>query len=374
MWRALQSSTSGLAPNDFGHCKVDCWIGRVTGLEDAPLAPEYKHFDCRNNRLAHLALQQDDFLQAIEELKARVDPRRIGLFLGTSTSGILSTEEAYLVERETGELPVDYRYRETQDLYSVTDFVRQRLGLKGAAHTVSTACSSSAKVFCDAHRFVASGICDAAVVGGVDSLCLTTLFGFNSLELVSNQICRPFDQGRKGISIGEAAGFMILEKEAAKRAEIAMLGYGESSDAYHISTPRPDGAGAIAAISDALGRAGLKPPQIDYVNLHGTATPFNDRLEASALEKVLGSQTPCSSTKGWTGHALGAAGITEAVIACMSIRHQWLPGTLNCVDPEPGLGINLLLSSRPGLVERVMSNSFGFGGSNCSLVFGATAC
>jgi 3-oxoacyl-[acyl-carrier-protein] synthase-1 len=153
-----------------------------------------------------------------------------------------------------------------------------------------------------------------------------------------------------------------------------MLGYGESSDAYHISTPRPDGAGAVRAMGDALGRAGLTASQIDYVNLHGTATPLNDRLEASALAKVVGSHTPCSSTKGWTGHALGAAGITEAVIACLSIRHQWLPGTLNCLDPEPNLGIDLLQSSRPGLIRRVLSNSFGFGGSNCGLVFGSTAC
>jgi 3-oxoacyl-[acyl-carrier-protein] synthase-1 len=167
---------------------------------------------------------------------------------------------------------------------------------------------------------------------------------------------------------------MVLEKGSADRAEFALLGYGESSDAYHISAPRPDGAAAMGAMGDALRRASLKASQIDYVNLHGTATPLNDLLEASALAKVVGSQVPCSSTKGWTGHTLGAAGITEATMACMSIRHQWLPGTLNCMEPEPGLGIGLLLSSRPGQVRRAMSNSFGFGGSNCSLVFGSTSC
>jgi len=374
LWRALQTGRSGLTPNDFGHARVECWIGRVAGLEDAPLEPDYREFDCRNNRLALLGLRQDDFLHAVENLKSRTDPRRIGLFLGTSTSGILSAEAVFRTQRETGQLPVDYHYRETQDLYSLTDFVRRRLGVQGPAHTVSTACSSSAKVFCDAHRFIASGVCDAAIVGGVDSLCLTTLFGFNSLELVSSQACRPFDRARNGISIGEAAGFMVLEREAPGSAEIAMLGYGESSDAYHISTPRPDGAGAMAAMGDALRRAGLKASQIDYVNLHGTATPLNDRLEASALAEVVGCHTPCSSTKGWTGHALGAAGITEAVISCLSLRQQWLPGTLNCLDPEPELGIDLLQTSRPGQIRRVMSNSFGFGGSNCSLVFGSTAC
>ena len=374
MWRALESGTGGLTPNDFGHSRIACWIGRVAGLEDEAQESEYQDFECRNNRLAQLGLQQDGFLEAVDNLKRRTDPRRIGLFLGTSTSGILSAEEAFRAQRETGEFPTDYHYRETQDLHSVTDFVRRRLGLRGPAYTVSNACSSSAKVFCDAHRFIAAGICDAAIVGGVDSLCLTTLSGFNSLELVSDQVCRPFDRARKGISIGEAAGFMVLEKESRDATEIAFLGYGESSDAYHISTPRPDGAGAIDAMADALGRAGLQASQIDYVNLHGTATPINDQREASALASVFGNRTPCSSTKGWTGHPLGAAGITEAVIACMTIRHQWLPGTLNCADPEQDLGINLLQSSRPGQIRHVMSNSFGFGGSNCSLVFGSTGC
>ncbi len=374
LWQSLQSGCGGLIPYDFGQAKLDCWIGRAEGIEDEVMEPEFRRFDCRNNRLAQLALHQDGLLDAVESLKGRVDPKRIGLFLGTSTSGILSGEDAFREFCRSGALPGEFRFRETQDLYSLTDYVRGRLGLLGPAYTVSTACSSSAKVFCDAQRFIATGICDAAVVGGVDSLCYTTLFGFNSLELVSHRPCRPFDRGRNGLSIGEAAGFVILEQEPTGAAPIALLGYGESSDAYHISTPRPDGAGAIRAMKDALQRAGLDVSDIDYVNLHGTATPSNDRIEAQAVNRLFGARVPCSSTKGWTGHALGAAGILEAIITCLCIEHQWIPGTLNCDDPEPDLAIDLRQTSGPGELRRAMSNSFGFGGSNCSLIFGQYPC
>lgn len=374
LWKALQSDRSGLVPNDFAQAKLDCWIGPVAGLEDETMEPEFRRFDCRNNRLAQVALHQDGFLSAVDALKRRIDPKRIGLFLGTSTSGILSTEEAFRTFKRTRAWPTEFHYQETQDLFSVTDYVRNRLGLEGAAFTISTACSSSAKVFCEAQRFIVSGMCDAAVVGGVDSLCYTTLFGFNSLELISDRPCRPFDRKRNGLSIGEAAGFMILEREPSGADSVALLGYGESSDAYHISTPRPDGAGAIQAMKEALQRAGLDASEIDYVNLHGTATPANDRIEAQATSRLFGAQVPCSSTKGWTGHALGAAGIVEAVVACLCVEHQWIPGTLNCDDPESDLVIDLRQSSCPAVIRRAMSNSFGFGGSNCSLIVGQASC
>ena len=261
-----------------------------------------------------------------------------------------------------------------QQLRALDVGVRGRLDLKGPAFTISTACSSSAKVFCDAQRFIGSGMCDAAVVGGVDTLCYTTLFGFSSLELISDQPCRPFDRNRNGLSIGEAAGFMILEREPAGAAPVALLGCGESSDAHHLSTPRPDGAGAIRAMQAALQQAGLDATEIDYVNLHGTATPTNDRIEAQAVNRLFGARVPCSSTKGWTGHALGAAGIVEAVIASLCIERQWLPGTLNCDHPEADLAIDLRQSSGPAEIRRAMSNSFGFGGSNCSLIFGQPSC
>ena len=235
--------------------------------------------------------------------------------------------------------------------------------------TISTACSSSAKVFASAARYIEAGIIDAAVVGGVDSLCLTTMHGFSSLQLVSDEPCRPFDAARKGMSIGEAAGFALVEKIGS--SSIALLGYGESSDAYHMSTPQPDGEGALGAMQQALTRAGLEPGEIDYVNAHGTATPANDRAEDRALVRLFGMRVPVSSTKGFTGHTLGAAGIVEAIVCFLALEHGLLPATLNSSAIEPGLESNVLLENRAAQVRRALSNSFGFGGSNCSLVFGA---
>ncbi|MGH8441289.1 MAG: beta-ketoacyl synthase N-terminal-like domain-containing protein, partial [Nevskiaceae bacterium] len=233
------------------------------------------------------------------------------------------------------------------------------------------ACSSSAKVFASASRAMRAGLCDAAVVGGVDSLCLTTLYGFNALQLVSADICRPADAQRNGISIGEAAGFAILEPGAADG--VALLGYGESSDAHHMSAPHPQGEGAAAAMRGALRSAGLQPQQVDYINLHGTATPANDAAEDQAVHAVFGDAVPCSSTKGWTGHTLGAAAITEAVIALLCVEHGLMPRSLNTRQRDPALRSGILLQQRQARVDRVLSNSFGFGGSNCSLLLGRPA-
>jgi len=237
---------------------------------------------------------------------------------------------------------------------------------------VSTACSSSAKVFASAWRLMHLGLCDAAVVGGVDSLCLNTLYGFSSLELVSPEPCRPAAPDRTGISIGEAAGFALLERpeRAGDHTGVALLGYGESSDAYHMATPHPEGTGAILSMQRALDCAGIAPEQVDYINLHGTATQTNDAMEDKATVTVFGSGTPCSSTKGWTGHTLGAAGITEAVISALCIQKGFMPRTLNTEEVDPAFGSRVLLEAREAPVACVLSNSFGFGGSNCSLVLG----
>jgi 3-oxoacyl-[acyl-carrier-protein] synthase-1 len=237
--------------------------------------------------------------------------------------------------------------------------------------TVSTACSSSAKVFLLAQRWIAAGVIDAAVVGGVDSLCLSTLHGFHALQLLSPEICRPFDAGRKGISIGEAAGFMLVE---ATPAAVSVSGGGESSDAWHMSTPHPEGLGAQDAMRAALAEAGLQAGDIGWVNAHGTATPANDRSEAAALAAVFGAAgVPVSSTKGITGHTLGAAGIVEAIITAAAVERQTLPPSANVDTPDASLPVDLVRTARPAALRHAMSNNFGFGGSNCSLIFSAGA-
>ncbi len=372
---ALRERRTGLRPNDFEHADLETYVGRVDGVEAQGVPAELADYDCRNNRLALMGLGADGFERAARDAARRYGAARVGVFLGTSTSGVLSTELAYReLDRNHGALPADYHYRETHNLYSLTDFSRRYLGLRGPALSISTACSSSAKVFATAHRYIQAGICDAAVVGGVDSLCLTTLYGFSSLELVSRDICRPADAGRDGLSIGEGAGFALLERpDRAESGDVLLLGYGESSDAHHMSTPDPRGGGAAKAMTEALARAGLQAGDIDYVNLHGTATPTNDRMEDAAVKQVFGTDTACSSTKGWTGHTLGAAGITEAVISALCLQNGLVPGSLNTRSVDPGFATAVQVSNEQRGLRRVASNSFGFGGNNCCLVFGANS-
>lgn len=368
--RALRVGEGGLRPCDFDGVALDTWIGRVNGLEDEVIEGRLADFDCRNNRLGMAGLEQDGFMDVVAEARARYGSRRIGVFMGTSTSGIHQTEQAYARrDPETGALPGDFNYRTTHNMFSIADFTRQVLGLEGPALVVSTACSSSAKVFASAWRAMQAGFCDAAVVGGVDSLCAMTLYGFNALQLVSEKPCRPADRDRDGINIGEAAGFALLEW-AGPEAGISLLGYGESSDAYHMSSPHPEGMGAALAMCRALESAGLEPSAIDYINLHGTATPANDLSEDRALMQVFEGGVPCSSTKGFTGHTLGAAGIVESVFACIGLEQGLMPPSLNTVHVDEAIHSPILLEVRDQAIRHVMSNSFGFGGSNASLVIG----
>ncbi|MEN8168020.1 MAG: beta-ketoacyl-[acyl-carrier-protein] synthase family protein [Pseudomonadota bacterium] len=369
--QALQSSRSGLRPCDFEDAVLQTWIGRVEGIEQSPLPESMARFECRNNRLARLTLELDGFSARVADAVKRYGANRIGVFIGTSTSGIRATEQAYRQrDRETERLPDDYLPSHTHNIFSPTRFVRQYLGLSGPALAISTACSSSAKVFAAAHRYIESGLCEAALVGGVDSLCLTTLYGFNALDLVSASPCRPWDAQRDGINIGEAAGFALLESTRANDQGDLLLGYGESSDAYHMSTPHPEGKGAALAMRQAIARAGLNSSDIDYVNLHGTATRSNDAAEDRAIVTILGDQVPCSSTKGWTGHTLGAAGITEAVFGLLSLRHGFIPGSLQTQELDPALHTHIQRENSSANPTHVLSNSFGFGGNNCSLLFG----
>ncbi len=373
MLRALRGKLSGLAPCHFDTARIDTYIGSVPGLDDFRVRPDLRDYDCRNNRLAQLCLEQDGFAREIAAACDRYGAGRIGLYLGTSTSGLHATELAYRRrDPKTGALPADYRYAETQNAYSLGEFVRRYLGLAGPGFVVSSACSSSAKVLGTAARMIAAGICDAAVVGGVDSLCLMTLYGFHSLGLTSPGPCRPYDVDRDGISIGEGGGFALLERaDRVDSGAILLLGVGESSDAYHMSTPHPEGLGARIAMQQALDSAGLAPSDIDYINLHGTATKSNDASEDKAVFEVFGGRTPCSSTKGATGHLLGAAGITEAIVCILAIEHGLVPGSANTRRVDPSLKSNYLLDGRDEKVTHALTNSFGFGGSNCSLVLGA---
>ena len=368
---SLEAQRSGLAPCHFETVSLDTFVGEVAGVDAVTLPRELADFECRNNRLAWLALAEDGFIEAVAETAARYGRRRVGVFLGTSTSGILETELAYRRrDPQSGALPEGFRYRGAHNTFSLGAFTQRALHLEGPAAVISCACSSSAKVFASARRAIEAGLIDAAVVGGVDSLCLTTLHGFHALQLVARTPCRPFDTTRDGLSIGEAAAFALLERvgTTADADAVLLLGTGESSDAYHMSAPPPDGRGARAAMLQALAAAGLEPQEIGYINFHGTGTPSNDAAEGVAVASVLGNEVPGSSTKGATGHTLGAAGALEAVICALALEAGFMPAGVNTERVDPALPVNYLRENRSAKLARVMSNSFGFGGSNCSLI------
>ena len=367
---ALRAGRSGLRRCAFETAEIATRIGMVEGLE-TPITGALADYDCRNNRLALMALEQDGFRQAVADATRRYGAHRIGVFAGTSTAGILETEQLFReCDPATGVLPRGFHYRETHNTYSVADFVQHALGLSGPALVVSAACASTAKAFGNAARMMALGLCDAAIVGGADSLCLTTLYGFHSLQLTAEGPCRPFDAARSGISIGEAAGFALVERADPASGGVRLLGIGESSDAHHMSSPHPEGVGARLAMDKALASAGLAPDDIDYINLHGTATQVGDAAEDQAIWGLFGDRVPCNSTKGLTGHTLGAAGIVEAIIAALGLEHGLIPPSPTTETLDPALRSRYLVRGEDRPLRRVMSNSFGFGGSNCSLILG----
>ena len=391
---ALVSRRSGLVFNDYTDAlmgvSLPTWIGRVAKIEDAPLPDSYAALDCRNHRLAWLAIHQDDFIVAARAAVARYGSTRVAVLLGTSTSTIAASEAAYREraaesdryrgrdgERD-GESPAAPRHADLHHLHATTSFVRDLVGARGPCATVSTACSSSAKVFAQAARLMAMGLVDAAIVAGVDSLAASTLFGFRSLGLVSEHPCRPFDVRRDGINIGEAAGFALIERVDRVADEVAnsaplLIGYGESSDAFHMSSPHPEGLGARLAIQTALDRAGIAASRVDYINLHGTATLKNDAVEAALVAQIFPASTHASSTKGWTGHTLGAAGIVEAIVALVALRTGIAPGCLHAEQRDPVCGPQIRFDNQacePGIA---LSNAFAFGGNNCVLAFARDA-
>ena len=374
--QGMQSGQSALKPCDFETATLDTWIGEVAGLDAVALPADLQAYDCRNHRLALKGLQADGFEAAARAAIARYGAQRVALVLGTSTSGILSAELAYRERNAEGALPDWFDYNTTHNTGALSAFVRAYLGSLGPAYTISTACSSSAKAFAAADRLLKLNLADAVIVGGVDSLCLTTLYGFASLELTSHSACRPCDVERDGLSIGEAAAFALLTRDATgvdgAPAQASLAGWGEASDAHHMSAPHPEGRGSTAAMQAALAMAGVAPAAVDYVNLHGTATPANDASEGGAVLRLLGGAVPSSSTKGLTGHTLGAAGALEAVFAVLCLQRGLVPASAGTRVVDPAIGLNVPLQSYEKALGYVLSNSFGFGGSNCSLLLART--
>lgn len=332
--------------------------------------------DSRNNRL--LATLLAEMAEPVADAITRHGRHRIAVVVGTSTSGIAEGEAALAVRLNTGSWPAGFRYRQ-QETGSAAAFIAETLGLTGPAYVVGTACSSSAKVFASARRLIRQGLADAAIVGGADTLCGLTVAGFSALGAVSPEPCLPFSPQRRGITIGEGGALFLL---TADPAEIALLGIGERSDAHHLSAPEPDGRGAGEAMEAALIDAGLRPDQIAYVNLHGTATLLNDAMEARAVNALFGPHVPCGSTKALTGHTLGAAGAVEAALLWLTLSRRWNPA--GRLPPQAGDGsldpemppIHLVQGGETLPVTAPvagLSSSFAFGGSNCALVLGRTS-
>ena len=371
---ALRAERSALAPCAFETVQLDTWIGEVVDVDHQRLPEALSRYDCRSNRLTMMGLETDGFGDQVRAAVARFGAERVGVFLGTSTAGILQTELAYRHrDPATGALPANFHYRTTHNAFSLAEFTHDYFGLRGMAMAISTACSSSAKVFAAAARQLALGTIDAAIVGGVDTLCLTTLYGFASLQLTSRNPCHPYDADRDGISIGEGAAFALLERNAAPApGTVLLLGVGESSDAYHMSAPHPEGLGARMAMAAALRSTGLDFAEVDYINLHGTATPSNDAAEGRAVASLFGDTVPANSTKGATGHTLGAAGAIEALLCAMALTDGRLPGSPGTGSLDPSIPIHYQLHGEDARLRYALSNSFGFGGSNCSLVLGVT--
>ncbi len=303
-------------------------------------------------------------MPTLEAFQGRHPDARIGVVLGTSTSGIGETETAQATRRQHGDWPRDFHYQR-HEIGAPSCFVAEQLGVTGPAYTLSTACSSSAKALASARRLLAAGACDAVIAGGADSLCHLTVNGFAALEAVSDSPCQPFSTTRNGINLGEAAALFLVTREAGG---IQLAGYGESSDAHHISAPRPDGEGARHAMQGALEMAGVVPSAIDYLNLHGTATVQNDSMEARAVSALFGNSLPCSSTKALTGHTLGACGALEAAFCWMALEAGRLPPHVNDNRVDPDLPALALTTGGPANLKRALSNAFAFGGNNIALL------
>ncbi len=359
---ALHDGKTGLSPN-----RIEVPFPTFTGAIPAEL-PRLEGalagWETRSARVASLMLDQMSDALAVARSKWR--PERIAVLLGTSTAGADSTEAAYKTFVQTGALPDEYDLWRHHTYGALLHVVRELTGAAGPSWMVSTACTSSAKVIASAQRLIDADIVDAAIVGGVDTLCAMTLSGFYSLGALSAEVCKPFSAERRGINIGEGGAFLLMERTGEGIALLESVG--ESSDAYHVSAPHPDGLGAEAAMRAALERAGRTPTDIDYVNAHGTGTRLNDSAEANAIARYLGNEVPVVSTKSYTGHTLGGAGATEAAFAIMALQEGWIPAALGVEPLDEKMTIHVPPQRLKTRVNRVLSNSFAFGGNNISVL------
>ncbi len=363
----LFAAQSGLRPAPF-----ELPFAAPCGVVDAPLPAPPLHLQAFDTRQARLALAALDPLRPrIARAVQRWGGARVGLVLGSSNAGLDTTERVHAEHLRTGLVRDAYSLRTQHAFSAVLDLIRALTGIEGPAVFVSTACSSSGKAFASAQRLCAAGLVDAVLVGGVDALCEMTVRGFRSLGVLAEQPCRPFGAGRPGINIGEGAALFLFERDA--ESELALLGCGESADAHHMTAPDPDGQGAELAMREALAVAGLAPTEIDLVNAHGTGTTLGDASEAAAIARVFDGGVPVVSTKGYTGHALGAAGALEAALSLLTLEHGVLPESLGASPVDPALPIAVVRGRREGVFKRVLSNSFAFGGSNVSVIFGRVA-
>lgn len=361
--------SEGMTNNDVFLRGQNTVVGAVQS-QLPPIPKHLKHYNCRNNQLLLHAVGQ--IRESIEAVSRQYGRDRIGIVLATCTSGINNAEAAIQQYRDTGKRPEEFHFQQ-QDLGAGAEFLRQYLGLTGPVSTVSTACSSSGNAFSSARHLVATGFCDAVIVGGTDTLCQLTVQGFSALKAVSNRRCQPFSKNRNGINIGEASALFVVSREPAA---IELYSVGCSSDAYHISAPEPGGKGAKAAMRLALRQAGLELEQIDYVNLHGTATQLNDAVESSITNELFTENTLCSSTKSLTGHTLAAASATELALCAIVLDGLTdggrVPPQVWDGEYDPTFAPLKIVSdhNNHSTIKLCMSNSFAFGGNNISLILG----
>lgn len=349
-------------------CGKERLVGKISDAELFPV--KNLEYDNRVNRLSEKVLSQIE--NSVFEFVEKFGADRIGVFVGSSDNGSEESLSALKFFREKGFYPKDYTLKKQQADFA-TEFIADRFHLKGPVFTHSSACASSASAFASARNWLSAGLCDAAIVGGVDIASLMVVLGFDSLEAVALSPTNPFSKNRAGLTIGEAAAFFVVSL-GKENAQFVLSGIGESADAEHVTAPRADGAGARLAMERALADAGISPSDVDYINLHGTGTKLNDAMESIAVHEVFGDVTPASSTKSLTGHTLGASGALEAAFCCLALSES----NKECLLPvhrfdglrDPELPEIHLVSrgERASRLKTCVSNSFGFGGCNVSLV------